>query len=325
VHLKLGQTEDALMSALRALELRPSWGKGHHRVATALRLDGKLEKAAESLIKCLSFDSNNSAASSELRELRSMIGDTLHVETKSFEVEAISSVVMIEKGSLTEKTQELPKAEEEAGDSANETQEVLKAALHDASIDQLSSDKKKSHPTGTHECANCGVMGFPFHACSRCKLVHYCCKACQTQHWKAISGHKRFCVLKEKWKAHSIGETYSSESNQECSICLAYVTGPTTCILPCLHTFHVKCVEDLRAFGVAQVCPMCRAKLPPGPEELFDEATRRFLKLEKQGSMGCWSSLSIAQREEVNEVTSTWRVAADQGPALPCVLASLSR
>jgi hypothetical protein len=40
-------------------------------------------------------------------------------------------------------------------------------------------------------------------------------------------------------------------------------------------------VEKLRAFGVAQVCPICRARLPPGPEKLFAEANRRFLKLKK--------------------------------------------
>jgi len=34
-------------------------------------------------------------------------------------------------------------------------------------------------------------------------------------------------------------------------------------------------VEGLWSFGIKQVCPICRVDLPPGPEQLFEEATRR--------------------------------------------------
>ena len=47
---------------------------------------------------------------------------------------------------------------------------------------------------GVHLCGNvcCGVvLSAPFLHCSRCRQVYYCCKACQTQAWKA--GHKREC------------------------------------------------------------------------------------------------------------------------------------
>ena len=43
-------------------------------------------------------------------------------------------------------------------------------------------------------CGNvcCGVvLSAPLLRCSRCHLVCYCCRACQTQAWKA--GHKREC------------------------------------------------------------------------------------------------------------------------------------
>ena len=43
-------------------------------------------------------------------------------------------------------------------------------------------------------CGNvcCGVvLSAPLLQCSKCRRVCYCCRACQTQAWKA--GHKREC------------------------------------------------------------------------------------------------------------------------------------
>ena len=43
-------------------------------------------------------------------------------------------------------------------------------------------------------CGQCGrgqEEGEKFHHCSRCKVVPYCSKACQKQHWRG--GHKDTC------------------------------------------------------------------------------------------------------------------------------------
>ena len=43
-------------------------------------------------------------------------------------------------------------------------------------------------------CGNCGRnsdQDETFKHCSRCKIVVYCCRACQVQHWK--NGHKQDC------------------------------------------------------------------------------------------------------------------------------------
>ena len=48
-------------------------------------------------------------------------------------------------------------------------------------------------------CAHClapeGSHGVVLKACTRCKVTHYCGRACQTTHWRA--GHKQFCVTPE--------------------------------------------------------------------------------------------------------------------------------
>ena len=42
-------------------------------------------------------------------------------------------------------------------------------------------------------CGQCGIseQGTTFNHCSRCKVVSYCSKACQKQHWRG--GHKDTC------------------------------------------------------------------------------------------------------------------------------------
>jgi hypothetical protein len=69
----------------------------------------------------------------------------------------------------------------------------------------------------------------------------------------------------------------------ECPICLEAIGSElfdrTT--LPCKHTMHKECVEGLRKLSVLQACPLCRNKLPdrPNPEQLYEEATRRYYVL----------------------------------------------
>ena len=68
--------------------------------------------------------------------------------------------------------------------------------------------KASTDPAAPRSCANCGmpegnaVAGSTtatvlLKDCSRCKLVGYCGKDCQTQHWKT-GGHKEFCVRPEE-------------------------------------------------------------------------------------------------------------------------------
>ena len=88
--------------------------------------------------------------------------------------------------------------------------------------------------------------------------------------------------------------------------------------LPCTHAYHTECVAMLRKFGVAQVFPLCRADLPPGPKLLFDDAMRRWWVLARrygQGDGKLWREVHRRDRREVKAVMRMLEEAADQGEA----------
>lgn len=117
-----------------------------------------------------------------------------------------------------------------------------------------------------HECANCGAPeghdGLELRPCSRCKLVSYCEKTCQTQHWKT-GGHKERCVV---FSDPSVIATQASSSlsrlrgdSEKCTICLEPLdSGAVVQLLGCGHELHVGCVDELRASGSKTSCPICR-------------------------------------------------------------------
>ena len=53
---------------------------------------------------------------------------------------------------------------------------------------------------------------------------------------------------------------------EECAFCLEDPTQPVT--LPCSHTFCKECTKAYKRYGINDVCPLCRADLPPGAEQL---------------------------------------------------------
>ena len=76
-------------------------------------------------------------------------------------------------------------------------------------------------------------------------------------------------------------------------------------------------MEGLRSFGIKQVCPICRVDLPPGPEQLFEEATRRYCDVQRRVDRGeaSWGALTKTKQKEMDEVLRLWRSAAEQGHA----------
>ena len=109
-----------------------------------------------------------------------------------------------------------------------------------------------------------------------------------------------------------------SDDYDDCPICLELVAPVESCKLPCKHSFHVDCVAALRRYGVSKACPMCRSGLPTPSEDIFENATRRFVLLEQKQQKNKeqnWAKLSVNQLEEMSECLRLWTCAADQGNA----------
>jgi TPR repeat protein len=75
-----------------------------------------------------------------------------------------------------------------------------------------------------------------------------------------------------------------------------------TASLPCGHRYHCECIKQLRERGVSDTCPQCRARLPPGPEQCFDEAARLLVRAQRMGpcdEKGALAAQAAALLEQV--------------------------
>ena len=100
---------------------------------------------------------------------------------------------------------------------------------------------------------------------------------------------------------------------EQCLICLEPPTNPTS--LPCGHAFCTECVAELRKKGVSDVCPLCRAPLPPGREKLYELAFRVWQKIRNAvdpQNRGPWPPLTPSQQKEMNGAIVMAQEAMDQ-------------
>ena len=101
------------------------------------------------------------------------------------------------------------------------------------------------------------------------------------EHWK-YGGHKKACaafILAAAAQAQQDRLCKAAAEAEQCLICLEPPLEPTR--LPCGHAFCTPCVVELRAKGVSDACPLCRAPLPPGPEKLFELGFRVWTKIRR--------------------------------------------
>ena len=184
-------------------------------------------------------------------------------------------------------------------------------------------DKKSTNPN-SDVCSNCAASNVPkLSACSRCGVVVYCSKACQRAHWKF--SHKKYCIAKADRAPQlqtSLNASQDAQSpvaaEEKCAICLNLLSDEPASTLSCTHVFHTSCVLELQKLDVKQACPLCRSSLTPGPVELFDEATRRYVMVQRRVLRGLatWSALPTSAQLEMDAAITGWRAAADQGSAM---------
>ena len=84
--------------------------------------------------------------------------------------------------------------------------------------------------------------------------------------------------------------------------------------MPCGHAFCTECVVELRAKGVSETCPLCRACLPPAPEKLYELAERVHMKLCRVAERPdhSWRPLSASQQGEMDGAIVMLQEAMDQ-------------
>ena len=86
---------------------------------------------------------------------------------------------------------------------------------------------------------------------------------------------------------------------------------------------------ELRAKGVSETCPLCRSRLPPGSEKLFELGYRVWAKLDRAAVEvggeydGSWRELSAPQQDEMDGAIVMLQEATDQVSGWLCSLASL--
>jgi hypothetical protein len=219
---------------------------------------------------------------------------------------------------------------EAAGEGAGEGADGAAASAEDCSVTGAGTKKQAAKGKGGkggkspnksggesddgEPCSNCGTVGAT-RRCSQCRQTQYCGEACFRQHWKH-GGHKKACaayVLAAAAQAQQDRLCKRAAEAEQCLVCLEPPREPTA--LPCGHSFCTACVVELRAKGVSDACPLCRAPLPPGPEKLSELGYRVWAKISRAvdpNHTSSWPPLSTSQQREMDGAIVMLQEAVDQ-------------
>jgi len=157
-------------------------------------------------------------------------------------------------------------------------------------------------------CDNCADTACPLKNCSRCKLVKYCSKPCQSQHWKA--GHKKRCVAVADRKPFAATE---DASVPKCVICLEALQEGVVDLthdidffekhaivkIKCGHQFHLKCAYE--AARESATCVICRADILAG--ESFTRITYKGLLILDRCSISDELAIYVA-KDKIGELAT---------------------
>jgi tetratricopeptide (TPR) repeat protein len=78
--------------------------------------------------------------------------------------------------------------------------------------------------------------------------------------------------------------TFALPDDATCGICLEVIVDPY--VLDCDHTFFRGCINEYRERGINDLCPYCRAPLPPGVAECVDGCIKMGARITRYEATG---------------------------------------
>jgi hypothetical protein len=183
----------------------------------------------------------------------------------------------------------------------------------------MAQSSKKKLDQDLKECGNCGFQAKSLPACSRCKLKHFCSRACQEQSW---NNHKQNCVYVDQRvpSEKPMFRATDEIDNVKCVICLENkIEDRYLFTLPCKHIFHHKCITKYFASTALPRCPICRSKIleHDSINEISNIAHKLLnsviVGLAEAGVRYIPSKLPHAQKDDIAEAVKLANFAARRG------------
>jgi hypothetical protein len=156
-----------------------------------------------------------------------------------------------EKQALEKQVAEKQAAEKQSAEKKNEVRQ--------------SAARKEGHKkvASGPECEFCGSNDNITKYCSRCRLVHYCSRACQSSHWKRT--HRAQCILPSERRPEAVMASAKDQvdhQGDQCTVCFESLSLHQEATLACGHHLHESCLQNIRAREtLSNLCPVCRASI----------------------------------------------------------------
>ena len=120
----------------------------------------------------------------------------------------------------------------------------------------------------------------------------------------------------ESSSSRALPKPVPSQTPGTCDICQTKLGShpDSSTTLECTHIYHSECVKELLVLGVSMACPLCLPELA-GPEKLFEDATRKYFRLDRRLRVQneSWISLSSDDQRSMDDAIVSLRSAAGRG------------
>jgi Flp pilus assembly protein TadD len=105
----------------------------------------------------------------------------------------------------------------------------------------------------------------------------------------------------------------TAETDDKCAICLESFVDPYA--LDCGHTFCRGCINTYKERGVNDVCPYCRAPLPPGAAQSVDECHKIAARMIRYEATGDTKRMAISQNLQLHHAQRAVKADPKHSPA----------